>query len=304
MDLNFRPVEAEDMSRLRPFYGLRPNRTCDSVFLDSFLWKDYYKVECAVSEDKAVLWLMEKDGILSSAMPLCKEEDLPYFFYQMVDYFDNVLHKPFYISLADAEAVEYLNLDPEKFEVTELDDLKDYLYDGNAMRTLAGKKLHKKKNRLNGFLKTYEGRYEYRRICCSDRQEVWQFMEKWRQQKVESYENEISLDYEVAGIHDILKNCSAFNVPMAGVYIDGELKAFTVGSLNERENMAVIHIEKADPEINGLYQFINQQFLVHEFPDVALENREDDVGMPGLRKAKMSYYPVDFARKYSVKKKY
>ena len=83
---------------------------------------------------------------------------------------------------------------------------------------------------------------------------------KWRSKKVESYENEISLDYEVAGIHDILKNCSAFNVPMAGVYIDGELKAFTVGSLNERENMAVIHIEKADPEINGLYQFINQQF--------------------------------------------
>ena len=97
---------------------------------------------------------MEKDGILSSAMPLCKEEDLPHFFYQMVDYFDNVLHKPFYISLADAEAVEYLDLDPEKFEVTELDDLKDYLYDGNAMRTLAGKKLHKKKNRLNGFLQT------------------------------------------------------------------------------------------------------------------------------------------------------
>ena len=64
----------------------QPNRTCDSVFLDSFLWKDYYKVKCAVSEDRAALWLMEKDGILSSAMPLCKEEDLPHFFYQMVDY--------------------------------------------------------------------------------------------------------------------------------------------------------------------------------------------------------------------------
>ena len=143
------------MSRLRPVYGLRPNKTCDSVFLDSFLWKDYYKVKCAVSEDRAALWLMEKDGILSSAMPLCKEEDLPHFFYQMVDYFDNVLHKPFYISLADAEAVEYLDLDPKKFEVTELDDLKDYLYDGNAMRTLAGKKLHKKKNHVNGYMKAY-----------------------------------------------------------------------------------------------------------------------------------------------------
>ena len=169
MNLNFKPVEAEDMSRLRPFYGLRPNRTCDSVFLDSFLWKDYYKVKCAVSEDRAALWLMEKDGILSSAMPLCKEEDLPHFFYQMVDYFDNVLHKPFHISLADAEAVEYLDLDPEKFEVTELDDLKDYLYDGNAMRTLAGKKLHKKKNHVNAFLREYDGRYEYRRLVRSCR---------------------------------------------------------------------------------------------------------------------------------------
>ena len=74
----------------------------------------------------------KKMAYFQAPMPLCKEEDLPYFFYQMVDYFDNVLHKPFYISLADAEAVEYLNLDPEKFEVTELDDLKDYLYDGKC----------------------------------------------------------------------------------------------------------------------------------------------------------------------------
>ena len=77
-------------------------------------------------------------------------------------------------------------------------------------------------------------------------------------------------------------------------------------TLRERQQLAYERIRQiaADPEINGLYQFINQQFLVHEFPDVALVNREDDVGMPGLRKAKMSYYPVDFARKYSVKKKY
>ena len=60
MDLEFKPVVAEDIDRLRPFYGLRPNKTCDSVFLDCFLWKDYYHVKCAVSEDRAVLWLMER----------------------------------------------------------------------------------------------------------------------------------------------------------------------------------------------------------------------------------------------------
>ena len=68
--------------------------------------------------------LWKKMAYFQAPCLFAKEEDLPYFFYQMVDYFDNVLHKPFYISLADAEAVEYLNLDPEKFEVTELDDLK------------------------------------------------------------------------------------------------------------------------------------------------------------------------------------
>ena len=162
MNLDFKPVVAGDIDRLRPFYGLRPNKTCDSVFLDSFLWKDYYHVRCAVSEGRAVLWLMEKDGQVSTAMPLCREEDLPYFFQQMVDYFSGVLHKPFYISLADEEAVQYLNLDPALFEVEEQVDLKDYLYSGEELRTLEGKKFVKKRNHLNGFKRTYEGRYEYR----------------------------------------------------------------------------------------------------------------------------------------------
>ena len=242
MELEFKPVVAGDIDRLRPFYGLRPNKTCDSVFLDSFLWKDYYHVQCAVSEGRAVLWLMEKDGQVSTAMPLCREEDLPYFFQQMVDYFSGVLHKPFYISLADEEAVQCLNLDPALFEVEEQVDLKDYLYSGEELRKLEGKKFVKKRNHLNGFKRTYEGRYEYRRLCCSDRHEVWQFMERWRQHKEEVGAMELSLDYEVAGIHDILKNCSSLYVRMAGVYIDGQLEAFTIGSLNVRENMAVIHI--------------------------------------------------------------
>ena len=121
---------------------------------------------------------------------------------------------------------------------------------------------------------------------------------------MEAAEFGTQLDYEVNGIHDILKNCSQLCVRMAGVYIDGKLEAFTIGSYNEFENMAVIHIEKANPEINGLYQFINREFLVRSFPEeMILVNREDDVGMEGLRRAKMSYNPIDFARKYSIEQK-
>ena len=87
---------------------------------------------------------------------------------------------------------------------------------------------------------------------------------------------------------------------MSGVYIYGHLEAFTIGSFIPLEQMAVIHIEKANPEIRGLYQFINQQFLIEEFPEAVLINREDDLGLEGLRKAKLSYNPIDYARKYQV----
>ena len=304
MDLQFKPVVAKDIERLTPFFALRPNKTCDSVFLDSFIWRDFYHIQCAVSDGKAVQFLMEKDGVTFSAMPMCKEEDLSHYFYEMVEYFNTVLKKPLRIYMADVEAVNDLKMDPEKFEVKEQEDLKDYLYDAGAMRSLSGKKLHKKKNHLNAFLREYEGRYEYRTLCCSDRDDVWEFLDRWWENKVEAAEFGTQLDYEVNGIHDILKNCSQLCVRMAGVYIDGKLEAFTIGSYNEFEKMAVIHIEKANPEINGLYQFINREFLVRSFPEeMILVNREDDVGMEGLRRAKMSYNPIDFARKYSIEQK-
>ena len=298
MSLEFKPIEATDLTKITPFVGLRPNKACDSVALDSFLWREYYHVQFAISGDKAVQWLMELDGEPYSAMPLCRQEDLESSFCEIVDYFNQVLKKPLRIYLADEEAVQYLNLDPARFEVKEQEDLKDYLYDGEALRTLAGKKLHKKKNNYDAFVKAYEGRIEYRKLCCSDREDVWKFLDFWRQQKGDDVEEH--LDYEVRGIHDILKNCSEMAVEMGGVYVDGRMEAFTIGSLNPLENMAVIHIEKANPEMRGLYQYINREFLVHAFPDVALVNREDDMGLEGLRKAKMSYNPIAFARKYSV----
>lgn len=300
MNLNFKPVEAEDLEKLNPFFCKRPNKTCDSVFLDSFIWREYYNVRYAVSDNKAILWLMDLDGKTGSAMPICSEEDLEYYFWKLVEYFNTELKAPLYINLADEEAVEQLGLKnmPDKFKITEQVDLKDYLYDGNAMRTLSGKKLHKKKNHLNAFKREYEGRYEYRRLCCSDRGDVWKFLDRWREEKGEEVEEH--LDYEVRGIHEILKNCSLLNARMSGVYIDGHLEAFTIGSYNPLEQMAVIHIEKANPEIRGLYQFINQQFLIEEFPEAVLINREDDLGLEGLRKAKLSYNPIDYARKYQV----
>ena len=298
MNLEFKEITVEDSPLMMPYYNMRKNNTCDSVFLESFIWKEFYNVRYAIWENRALLWLMEYNWKCFSAMPLCKDEDLPDAFHAIEQYFNEELGYPLVINLADEYAVKYLNLPEEKYFVKEQEDSRDYLYLGESLRKLSGKKLHKKKNRLNVFLRQYEGRFEYRTLGCDDKDDMWKFLDRWRIQKGEDQEEH--LDYEVRGIHDILRNCCELNIHMGGIYVDGRLEAFSVGSYNKIEDMAVIHIEKANPEIPGLYQAINQMFLLNEFPNVQWVNREDDMGLEGLRKAKMSYNPADFARKYLV----
>ena len=305
--LNFKQLLPQDMPRYNKFYSLRPNRTCDSVPLESFIWKDYHHVRAAIAhrdgEEVGLLWLMGEEERPFSAMPLCKEEDLAYCFNLMVDYFNQELHRPLKIMLADEEGVLALKPDERKFLVREDVVARDYLYEGEKLRTLAGKKLHKKKNHYNNFLKNYEGRYEYQDLscACNVREAIFGFLDKWRESKGEDVEKH--LDPEVEGIHEILQNCQLLKIRMGGIYIDGALEAFSIGSFNPLENMAVIHSEKANPQINGLYQAINKEFLVHAFPEAVLVNREDDLGIEGLRQAKESYYPVDYARKYYIEQK-
>lgn len=300
--LIFKPLRAEDFHYYDKFYGLRHNMTCDSVSLESFLWKDYYNVKAAVArrdgEEVGLLWLMEFEGEIYSAMPLCKEENLQYCFDETVRYFNKELNRKLVINLADEAAIHSLNLPEERFLVREQEDLKDYLYDGAALRSLVGKKLHKKKNHYNRFIKDYAGRYEYKRLKCCARDDVFTFLAKWREHKGDDVEEH--LDPEVQGVHEVIKNCQKLDIKLGGVYVDGKLEAFTIGSYNALEDMAVIHIEKANADISGLYQFINKEFLVNEFPEAKIINREDDLGIEGLRRAKESYYPIDYARKYYV----
>lgn len=301
-NLDFKRIEAADMKTLAKYTGLRPNKTCDSLIFDYYLWRDYLQIRYAICDEKAIQWLMERDGLIYSAMPMCREEDLKHYFYELVEYFNEVLHQPLQINLADEEAVCYLGLKENvDFEVTEQEDLKDYLYDRDALIKLSGKKLYTKKQLFNAFLRDYGDRYEYCQLGSQELSQIFEFINKWRREKGENADG--YLDYETEGIYEVLRNYSHFQTHMAGVFIDGKLEAFTIGSYNSLENMVVIHVEKANAKIRGLYQFINRQFLLHEFKDAVLVNREEDLGKEGLRKSKMSYRPMDFARKYRILQK-
>ena len=302
MDIHFNRANPEEAARMAPFYAMRPNKTCDSGVLDTFLWSEYYDVQTAIVDERAVLVRMKNGDEYFSAMPYCSEADLPYYFDLLRQYFNEVLKKPLKIYLADEEGVKLLKLEEDPhFLVKEECDFRDYLYDGEELRTLPGKKFHKKKNLVNKFCREYEGRWEYRTLHAEDKQIIWGFLDQWYAKRSGDEGAEASLEYEVKGIHQVLQ--SEFSLPdyhIGGIFIDGKLEAFSMGALNPRENMACISVEKGDADIPGIYQVINQQFLIHEFPEAALINREDDLGLEGLRRAKESYNPCGYARKYML----
>ena len=304
-NLVFEPIRVEDSVRIAPYFYRRPNKTCDSCALDSYLWAEYCDTSIAEWGDKALFILMAKDGEQYTATPYCDEEDLAQYFDMIKAYFNQVLKKPLKIYLADEEAVKYLHLEEDpRFIVRAEEDYKDYLYDAEELRTLPGKRFHKKKNLVNKFKREYEGRWEYRSIRCLEKQAVWDFLDRWYTHRGKEEGNgEETLEYEIKGIHEILQNCFAIDHCIGGIFIDGKLEAFSIGAYNPREEMAVISIEKANPNVPGIYQVINQEFLIHEFPKAKIVNREDDMGLQGLRRAKESYNPIGFARKYMVLQK-
>jgi hypothetical protein len=169
----------------------------------------------------------------------------------------------------------------------------DYLYEAKKLMTFSGKKLHSKKNHYNFFTKNYN--YEVVDINSEKViQDVIISAEKWYE---DSEEKDDKLYYELIAIKDLVKNMELLNLKGIAVYVDGKIGAFSIGeSLNEK--LAVIHIEKGDKDIEGIYSFIARTLVDRCFNNSEIINREQDLGIEGLRKSKMSYYPLKLEKKF------
>jgi uncharacterized protein len=184
----------------------------------------------------------------------------------------------------------------EAIEITEARDHWDYLYNRQDLVDLAGNRYHKKKNLLNQFKNKYESAYlpfgPEMVAQAKGMQEDWC---TWR-----DCEGNDTLASENNAIAKVLDNWQhLFGVTGGALRVDSTLAAYTVAEVMP-DNTLVIHFEKGCPDYKGSYQAINQMFLENDASSCALVNREQDLGDPGLRKAKLSYNPVDFVRKYRV----
>ena len=298
MIYDIKELRPEDYEELKKYFLLRNAGTCENIILDTYLWKNYYNTRY-IKWDKGIIWLYSNKDEVFTWTPLAEPADLREGFELAKRYFNEELGLKLKMYLVDEEAVQILNLPEDQYIVEEDRDYFDYVYDAEKLRNLSGKKYHKKKNHVNAFLKEYEGRYDFRLMCCMEEGHIENFLEKWREAR--DIEDEYHrVDYEMEGIKYVLGHCQMLKMRMGGVFIDGKLEAFSIGSYSQEEKTAYIHVEKANPEIRGLYPFINREFLRQGFEDAEFVNREDDMGLEGLRKAKLSYHPVRLVKKYNI----
>ena len=181
---------------------------------------------------------------------------------------------------------------PECYSFEPDRDNFEYIYATQDLINLSGKKYKQKKNHLNQFRMQYSN-YEYMPITEDTIPECRETAAKW----TDEHDVEAGVQDELDAINLLFDNWDALGLKGGVIKLFGHVEAFSIGELlNER--MALIHIEKANPAIRGLYQAINYEFIRTEFSSTELVNREEDMGLQGLRQAKESYHPVKFAEKY------
>ncbi|MCL2884173.1 MAG: phosphatidylglycerol lysyltransferase domain-containing protein, partial [Oscillospiraceae bacterium] len=179
------------------------------------------------------------------------------------------------------------------FEVTPLPDAFDYVYEREALSTLAGKVFHGKRGHIAAFSAKYA--WEYERIDDANTPEVLQAAAQWCSEHGCCQDD--SLTAENCAIVEAMMNRDALNIKGGLLRVDGKVIAFTFASPITDE-VADIHVEKALSDYADAYAVINREFAARELSAYRYINRENDLGVEGLRKAKRSYHPAFMVEKY------
>jgi hypothetical protein len=172
----------------------------------------------------------------------------------------------------------------------------DYLYSVTDLVELKGNLYHKKKNLLNQFKNKYD--YRYMPLSGDNIRQTIDMQENWCTWR--DCATQPALESENRAISRALDHWGRFQRLMGGaITVDNKMVAYTVAERLTADTL-VIHFEKGDPDFKGIYQAINQMFLENAGRGFTTVNREQDLGSEGLRKAKLSYNPSGYLKKFDV----
>ena len=194
-----------------------------------------------------------------------------------------------------AEVADVLRGDPA-FVVEPDPDNSDYVYLSDDLINLPGRKYDGKRNHITRFQS--ENDYQYLTLDQELAQECIEFADRWCEDK--PCESDEGLAQEKCAVFQMLTHFDELGIVGGALRVGGEIIACSLGEALNPETL-VVHVEKADSKVAGSYQVISNEFCTHEAGKFEYVNREQDLGIRGLRKAKQSYHPVRMVETYQVR---
>jgi hypothetical protein len=283
-------IALEDKTLLDKSFERQQPNISEYTFTNLFVWRETEKVQLSQLE---IIILIERERPGKGGRflyPPLGETDLQTVVRKILALNKHANHPT---RLYDLEKEEARVLQEEGFTVDPDRDNWDYVYQTEDLATLLGPRYYSKRKAIKKCLT--EHRCEYAALTPEIVKDCLQLQTTWC--NVRCCEAVPGLAAENRAIRETFQHFERLDIFGGAVYIDNRLEAFTIA---ERLNKttAVIHFEKANPEVRGLYQVINQWFCSNALRKYLYVNREQDLGDEGLRRAKSSYHPHHMVEKY------
>ena len=262
---------------------------CDISFATTYLWRDKYDIRVANHNDTYFKAYFMDDGHVGYTFPVGRmspKESLEI----LISDAESRGVIPVIGMLNETNAEILSHLYPDVFEITQERDSADYIYSGEDLSTLAGKKYHAKRNHISKFVRTYPD-YYVKVIDDSNIEDAYFVAHKWQ---LNSDSDDKS---ELYAIREALDNYKELSMLGMVLYVANRPVAMTLAS-KINDSVVDVNFEKA-VDVQGAYAVINNEFAKAN-PQFLQFNREEDLGIEGLRKSKLSYYPQNILMKYTA----
>lgn len=284
--IQFKDITLKDKEAITSITMNSERKNCDLSFSNLCSWRFMFGTQFAIVEgflvikfhmnDKLAYMMPVGEGdlkkVLESLIEDATQEGLPFMMYGICNNMKEEIEK----------------LMPGKFEFSSNRDYADYVYLRTDLAELKGKKFQAKRNHVNKFYKTYSD-FEYIPITTDRIDECLRLEEEWC--RANNCGQQSGLGNERTSLTYALNHFDELGLTGGILYVNGKIAAFTFGMPISNDTFGV-HVEKADTQIEGAYNVINQEFARHIPEQFIYLNREEDLGIEGLRKAKLSYQPA------------
>lgn len=289
----YHPIELADKPWMDELFAMEGRASLEYNFTNSFVWRHIYHLRAARMGDRLLMLSNPKDP--SFLFPAGRGPLEPAMEQMASDARAASVPLRFHTVLApDKEWLETAY--PGQFAFEAYRDGEDYVYETQRLATLTGKKLSAKRNHINRFVENHPD-WRYEPLSRENLDEARRMNLEWCENARLRQQSDLGGEY--CALEQALHHYEGLKLQGGLIRVEGKMVAFSIGDPLNADTY-LVHFEKAYAEMQGAYPIMNREFVLHNCMDYAYVNREDDTGVEGLRKAKLSYDPHHLVEKYTA----